>query len=58
MARRFHVSDGVVRRWIKRGLVRATRENYESHTRVYWVELDDESVTRLEEEVRRTKSRR
>jgi len=55
MMRRFDVSDGTVRRWIKRGLVKASREDYQSHARVYWLELDDETVTRLEKEVQRTK---
>jgi hypothetical protein len=56
--RRFQVSDSVVRGWIARGLVPATRENYQVHTGIYWLTLDDETVARLEHELRRTKDRR
>jgi hypothetical protein len=55
--RRFEVSDTVVRGWIKRGLVKATREDYETHTRVYWLQIDDETAAWLEEAARRTRSR-
>jgi DNA invertase Pin-like site-specific DNA recombinase len=55
--RRFQVSDAVVRRWIARGLVPAARENYQSHTGIYWLRIDDEVATRLEQELRRTRDR-
>lgn len=52
--RRFGVSGNVVRGWIARGLVEATRDDYQCHRAVFWLRLDDQTVARLEEEIRRT----
>lgn len=56
-ARRFDVSNHVVRHWVKRGLVKATREDFESHTKVYWLNIDEETAAQLEEAAKRTRSR-
>ena len=53
---RFDVSDGIVRGWIKRGLVRASQENYQQR-RVYWLHIDDESAERLQQAADRIHSR-
>jgi DNA invertase Pin-like site-specific DNA recombinase len=56
-ARRFDVGDHVVRGWVERGMVKATREDFQAHTRVYWLEIDAKTAARLEEAARRTRSR-
>jgi len=55
---RFDVSDGVVRRWIRRGLVEATREDYQQHHQVYWLRIDDQTAERLEEVAERARKKR
>lgn len=55
-ARRFGVSTGTIRGWVKRGLVTWTREDYGAHRRVYWLEISDADAARLDDraaEIRR-----
>jgi DNA invertase Pin-like site-specific DNA recombinase len=40
-ARRLGVSHYVVRRWIKKGLVRASRGDYQHHRGIWWIEVED-----------------
>jgi hypothetical protein len=37
---RFGVTEGIVRRWISTGVVRATRADFGTHRNVYWLEGD------------------
>ncbi len=54
--KRFGVSHRHVTRWIERGMAEGVREDYGCHGSVWWVTLDEATVTRLEG--RRTIERR
>lgn len=57
--KRFDVTDDKVRRWIKRGLVEAVREDFDWCYGAWWLTIDDETAKQLEEDAkkrRRTKS--
>ena len=56
--KRFDVNDDKVRRWIKRGLVDAVREDFEWCYGAWWLTIDEATAKRLEEDAmkrRRTK---
>jgi len=44
---RFSVSKQVVHRWIRQGLVTATREDFGTHRNAYWFDIDDAIAARL-----------
>ena len=54
--KRFDVNEDKVRRWIKRGLVDAVREDFEWCYGAWWLTIDDATAKRLEEDA--TKRRR
>ncbi len=56
-ARRFSVTPGVVRRWIKRGLVKAEQEDFQAHRRIWWLHIDEETATTLRTLPRRGRSK-
>ena len=50
---RFGVTEGIVRRWISTGVVRATRADFGTHRNVYWLEIDDATEAQLAARIRR-----
>ena len=46
--KRFGVTSDKVRRWIKRGLVEAVREDFEWCEGAWWLSIDDAAAKRLE----------
>jgi len=46
-AARFGVSYNVVRAWIRRGLVEASRDDFGTHRDVHWIHIDDATAARL-----------
>ena len=48
VAQRFGVKWKTVRAWIKRGLVDAERRDFEEYRRVWWLEIPEDTATRLE----------
>jgi hypothetical protein len=42
------VTLDVVRAWIKRGLVKGERHDFQAHRRVWWLEIPEETAARLE----------
>jgi DNA invertase Pin-like site-specific DNA recombinase len=54
---RFQVSSNIVRGWIQRGLVAVTREDYETHRRVWWLRIDAATAKRLDAEAARSRIR-
>jgi hypothetical protein len=54
--KRFDVNGDKVRRWIKRRMVEAVREDFEWCYGAWWLTIDDETAKRLEEDA--TKRRR
>jgi hypothetical protein len=46
-AQQLGVSIDQVRRWMKRGLLEATREDFERYHGVYWIRIDDVTIRRL-----------
>jgi len=54
--KRFGVNSDKVRRWIKRGLVDAVREDFEWCYGAWWLTIDEETAKRLEQDA--TKRRR
>jgi len=49
---RFGVSQGIVYRWIKQGLVKASRADHGTHRDVYWLDIDADTAARLQQRVR------
>ncbi len=47
-AKRFGVKLDVVYAWIKRGLVKAERNDFGAHRRVWWLEIAEDTAARLE----------
>jgi hypothetical protein len=47
-AKRFGVKLDIVRAWIKRGLVKAERHDFQTHRRVWWLEIADDTAARLD----------
>jgi DNA invertase Pin-like site-specific DNA recombinase len=47
-AKRFGVTPTVVRGWIRRGLVPARREDFDSRRAVYWLEINEDTAERLQ----------
>jgi DNA invertase Pin-like site-specific DNA recombinase len=47
-ATRFGVALDLVRAWIKRGLVKGERHDFQAHRRVWWLEIPEETAARLE----------
>jgi len=58
VARRFGVSTDTVRQWIARGLVSASRADLGRYHDVWWFELDEPTVARLERLAREVRNRR
>ena len=54
--KRFGVNSDKVRRWIKRGMVEAVREDFDWCDGAWWLSIDEASAKRLEEDA--TKRRR
>lgn len=54
--KRFDVNGDKVRRWIKRGMVEAVREDFDWCYGAWWLTIDDETAKRLEKDA--TKRRR
>jgi hypothetical protein len=54
-AARFGVSHNVVRAWIKKGLVSASRADFGTHRNVYWLDIDEATAARLMARRRRRK---
>ena len=48
--KRFGVNADKVRRWIKRGMVEAVREDYDWCDGAWWLSIDEETAKRLEED--------
>ncbi len=48
--KRFGVHSTKVRRWITRGMVEATRENFEWCNGAWWLSIDEETAKHLEED--------
>ncbi len=47
-AKRFGVKLDVVRAWIKRGLVKGERNDFQAHRQVWWLEIAEDTAARLE----------
>ncbi|MGH7320037.1 MAG: hypothetical protein ACRELA_10500 [Candidatus Rokuibacteriota bacterium] len=47
-AKRFGVKLDVVHAWITRGLVKAERNDFGAHRRVWWLEIAEDTAARLE----------
>jgi len=47
-AKRFGVKLDLVRAWVKRGLVRAERNDFQQHRRVWWLDIPEDTAARLE----------
>jgi hypothetical protein len=47
-AKRFGVKLDTVRAWIKRGLVKGERNDFEAHRRVWWLEITEDTAARLD----------
>ena len=47
-AKRFGVRLDVVHAWIKRGLVKGERNDFQAHRQVWWLEIAEDTATRLE----------
>jgi hypothetical protein len=47
-AKRFGVRLGIVRAWIKRGLVNGERNDFHQHRQVWWLDIAEETAARLE----------
>ncbi len=56
-ARRFGVSEIVVRRWIQCGLVTAAREDFAQHRGVWWLSIDEHTTMQIENEAARSRQR-
>ena len=54
--KRFGVNSDKVRKWIKRGMVEAVREDFEWCDGAWWLSIDPATAKRLEEDA--TKRRR
>ncbi len=48
VAKRFGVRRDVVHAWIKRGLVKGQRNDFQAHRRVWWLEIVEDTAARLE----------
>jgi hypothetical protein len=46
-AKRFGVRLAVVHAWIKRGLVKGERNDFQAHRRVWWLEISETIAARL-----------
>ena len=57
LGRRYGVTEGVVRGWIKKGLVSGDREDYKEHRRVWRLELDEATVKLLETKAAQSRER-
>lgn len=55
---RFGVSRAIVYRWIKAGLVSASRADYGTHRNAHWLDIDDETAARLMARARRSGKQR
>jgi DNA invertase Pin-like site-specific DNA recombinase len=53
--KRFGVNADKVRRWIKRGLVDAVREDFEWCKGAWWLTIDEDTAKRLEEDAKKRK---
>jgi hypothetical protein len=47
-AKRFGVRLDLVHAWIKRGLVKGERHDFQAHRRVWWLEIAEDTAARLE----------
>jgi len=47
-AKRFGVGLDMVRAWIKRGLVKGERHDFQVHRQVWWLEIAEDTAARLE----------
>ena len=47
-AKRFGVTMDVIRAWVRRGLVKGERHDFQAHRRVWWLEIPAETAARLE----------
>ena len=47
-AKRFGVTLEVVRSWVRRGLVKGERNDFGAHRRVWWLDVAQETATRLD----------
>ena len=47
-AKRFGVRLDMVRAWIKRGLVKGERHDFQVHRQVWWLEIAEDTAARLE----------
>ena len=54
---RFGVTENIVRRWIKQGIVAATRADFGTHRNVYWLDIDEATAGRLTQRIRRFKNK-
>lgn len=50
---RFGVGEGVVHRWIRQGLVTASRADFGTHRNVHWLDIDEATAARLTTHTRR-----
>jgi len=55
-AKLFDVSEEVVRRWVKKGIISAQQEDFETYKRVWWLTIDEDQKEDLEH--RATQSRK
>jgi hypothetical protein len=44
---RFGVGEGVIHRWIRQGLVTASRADFGTHRNVHWLDIDEATAARL-----------
>lgn len=54
---RFGVSENMVHRWIKQGIVSATRAKFGTHRSVYWLDIDEATAARLTARIHRYKNK-
>src|SRR5947207_3036025 len=57
LAARMEVGYHVVERWVRRGLVTGTRTDHGQHKNVWWLDVDDATLRRLQPESLRQRRR-
>jgi DNA invertase Pin-like site-specific DNA recombinase len=58
LAKRYGVTENVVRGWMKRGLVRGIRAKHRDHGEVWWLELDETTDKTLDQIAKKAQNRK
>jgi len=57
-ARRFGVTESVMRGWVRKGWVSGRKENYNDHRGIWWLDIDEATAARLEKEAEKAQARK